>query len=524
MKRSFQTWRAGLAVALLTWLVHGLSPAAITKGPYIQRPSQTGITIMWEADAPGKALVRFGKSKQLDGQVTARLIDKIEYSEKSNGGKRTVTGHLYQAKLAGLTPGTRYYYQVESGDSKSAVSTFRTVPKRARKFTFIALGDSRTNFKVHRAVAERLLKYNPAFIISMGDLVSRGDRYDQWGPQFFKPLSGIIDHIPLWSTLGDHDTVGDKGANFRRFFFPGRDKFYFSFDYGNAHFVSMDYRLASDPEMINWVKDDLARSKATWNFAYGHRPCYNIGGHRSTWGREHFPDIFRKYGVDIAFAGHSHIYERFFPVRPQSDRRAHPVTYITTGGAGAGLYDSPDNPFLAAHAKKHHYVVISIDGNVLHLSALTPEGELIDSLTIRKVGKSYDKRYMSLVKDQVALDVMTRIAGQIGPLLHAVPGTNKPAPATFHIRGADIPENLKLKIEVAEDCAGAYRFSSPLSSILAAGGEAFISGELYAVKKVKYTKWGELIPPLHFKCTYAGKSTRGTVYSARIRYRPQKDR
>ena len=56
------------------------------------------------------------------------------------------------------------------------------------------------------------------------------------------------------------------------------DKVSYSFDYGNVHFVTYDsYAIvrASQSiinETVNWIKNDLQNSNATWKIVFGHHP------------------------------------------------------------------------------------------------------------------------------------------------------------------------------------------------------------------------------------------------------------
>ena len=101
---------------------------------------------------------------------------------------------------------------------------------------------------------------------------------------------------------------------------------YYSFDYGNLHVVSLDSQLSirdsdSRAVMLQWLKDDLQANNLDWTIVIFHHPPYTKGSHdsdRELGGidlpifliREEFTPVFEQYGVDLAYSGHSHIYER----------------------------------------------------------------------------------------------------------------------------------------------------------------------------------------------------------------------
>lgn len=142
----------------------------------------------------------------------------------------------------------------------------------------------------------------------------------------------------------------------------GRGNFWYSFDYGLAHFITFngetDY--ASSPEwpfiaelkgnethparnrtfltdsgpfgridggkfadtkayeQYQWLVDDLKkvdRRKTPWVFAMSHRPMYSSEPAKyQDKMRAAFEDVFLQYGVDAYFSGHIHWYERLWPM------------------------------------------------------------------------------------------------------------------------------------------------------------------------------------------------------------------
>lgn len=143
----------------------------------------------------------------------------------------------------------------------------------------------------------------------------------------------------------------------------GVGNFWYSFDYGNAHFISIDgetdypyspewpfirdvagtdeslptrnqtYPTDSGPfgyikggnwkdneayEQWHWLKQDLAsvdRKKTPWVFAMTHRPLYSSQkASYEVYARQFFEPLLIEYNVDAYFAGHIHWYERIWPM------------------------------------------------------------------------------------------------------------------------------------------------------------------------------------------------------------------
>ena len=165
------------------------------KGPYLQAPGATTMTIMWESPANKPGLVRYGLEGQLDRErrltgprkligvssnafsitnVTARGKTKVTQ------GTATNIAFLYEATLAGLRPNSVYAYSAETDGVRTPPKQFKTFGAHPNTVRFIAYGDTRTNPKTHAAVAANFKRHAPEFILHTGDLVTDGRRYDQW--------------------------------------------------------------------------------------------------------------------------------------------------------------------------------------------------------------------------------------------------------------------------------------------------------------------------------------------------------
>lgn len=183
-----------------------------------------------------------------------------------------------------------------------------------------------------------------------------------------------------------------------RFRMPGSESggvgnFWYSFDYGLAHFISLDvetdypnspeypfardltgsetlpqenetYVTDSGPfgtvgnytqvktyQQYQWLQADLAkvnRSVTPWIIINAHRPMYSSGvSSYQRYIRNAFEALMLQYGVDLYIAGHIHWYERMYPlgnstidsssIINQNTYRTNPgvsMTHIVNGQAG----------------------------------------------------------------------------------------------------------------------------------------------------------------------------------------------
>jgi len=484
-------------------------PQNVLKGPYLIEPGITTLLIRWEIDKKSDCNVEYGLSAKKTKQVT------LSYKGSKNGA------HLYEAKLPDLRPNSVYYYRLVSPGNKTWFKT-RTYAENQENLTFVAMGDSRSNPEIFSKIMSASGGANPDLIISMGDLVENGGKYEQWNDYFFSVIHGVAESTPIVSTLGDHEGEGDNGELFRYFLRDDEpvDKQWFSFDYGSAHFISLDYRYPDSKEMIDWFIKDITSSNKKWNFVYMHRPCYNLGGHGSAWGRESWPELFAKYKIDIVFSGHSHLYERFYPVRPQNDSNALPVTYITTGGAGAELYEVVKNKsVLASSESVNHFVKVQIAGDSLKLQTIRMDGSLLDKLLIIKDESSINKEYADQIIPLATLNLLTMFTSAITQSISSVPLYSVPIEYKLKLHPGT-NEMVPFKVELADSTAK-YYFAETLSDTLKNNIDKEVTFKIFSRKDMTFSMWGELHPELRLKLTYEYNSRKETLVGGALNFWPQ---
>lgn len=463
--------------------------AAITKGPYLQNPGPTGVTVQYETDAPGEGAVRFGTGGAMDGKATATLHQTVDYRE--DRWSQTVPAkkaYLYRARLTGLKPATEYQYQVAPGGAggPATVTTFRTFPDRAEAVTFIVYGDSRSYPERHRAVAINFMKHRPAFILHTGDLVRSGYYYEEWGPQFFEPLAGVAEHVAVMPAMGNHDGLPEDLV--RLFDLPGGRTWY-SFDCGPVHVVVLDNEI-STPEVLTWLDADLAASRAPWKVAMYHYPTFDLSGYSWDPSPQGFLPVLERHGVDVIASGHSHIYERFRPLirragtphlepvtLPSGGRvetlepAGQPVTCLTAGGGGAFLYETNTSPLLAKAAKTYHYCVFTADAETLRMETFMPDGEKIDSMAATKKAGQYDAAYLAEARPMESAFEAVAATSVAPPLVPGVTGAAT-VPLVLKITRPAGAAAATVTFRLAESCSRDY--DMPVTSVEVKAGEAAV--------------------------------------------------
>ncbi|AEX85694.1 hypothetical protein XO10_06355 [Marinitoga sp. 1135] len=325
-------------------------------GPYLSDLGKDSVYINWKTLVPAKGKIL------INGKI-------LEDNTVSN---------LHHFKITGLKPGEEYTYSlvVEDGAAKGVTTdsyTFRTVADHPEKFKFVVYADTRTYNKRHRMVADKIAEENPDFVIHVGDLVMDGRIMSDWDG-FFWAIKNMAAKAPFYPVLGNHEY--NSKYYFSSFVTPqgGGDynEQYYSFDYGNAHFVVLDadiLLMQKDKEGMEretqWLINDLEKHKdAKWKFVFFHEPfwtnCTEYGKDPVSPTIDYWKPVFEKYGVDIVFNSHYHMYERF---------TNNKIEYIVTGGGGAPLYSKVRSynekyPFTTKDITGiHHFVEVIVDGN-----------------------------------------------------------------------------------------------------------------------------------------------------------------
>lgn len=291
-----------------------------------------------------------------------------------------------------------------------------TVTSQATSFRFVVLGDSRNADLSIALNTEKLtqlanmigsLNPRPAFILFLGDLVSTGGtaQLNEW-KNVVAPLTN--QGITIYPTVGNHEMANQNLSSqteFQQAFdLPtngpgGYDELAYSFEYGNSLFACLDSYYhdgatyhpndVSDAQ-INWLGSLLSSSSKTHKFVFTHSPAYPADGHvgssldinpsrrNSLW------SIIDSNRIDVFFAGHEHIYCRWYINTSVNSNWTNGVYEIISGGAGAPIYGVTRGFLPDVIRAAYHYIVVDIEGNTASIKTYNDSGAEIDSFTVTK--------------------------------------------------------------------------------------------------------------------------------------------
>ncbi|TAM45759.1 MAG: metallophosphoesterase family protein [Acidobacteria bacterium] len=348
---------------------------ALVRGPYLGRPSDSSVAVIWNTDTAADS--------------------RVDYAAP-DGVWRTATspevGTRHVVAITGLPSGAEINYRVLSAGVQLAPESSFRAPRDGTetRFRFAVIGDTAEGGSVLTDIADRLVESGADFAVHTGDVVYPTGAQQNYDKTFFLPLARWLLHGPVLPALGNHDVMTGRGSAYlSNFVVPPngvtQSSRFYAIRQANALFVCLDVESSSygaDSPQYDWLVRTLSASTATWKFVYFHEPPYS-SGHPNHLVRLILCPLFEHFGVDIVFSGHVHLYERTWPIRDfvPSGRG---VVYITEGGGGSPLSDFHQEDYTAFVAARFGYTEVQIDGGTLDLTAHDPSGAVFDSLVLDK--------------------------------------------------------------------------------------------------------------------------------------------
>lgn len=391
---------AAATVILAPNLLTAPAPEHILLSPTAD-PS-TSQTITWRAGQVEHPVVEIAP----DGEP-----NRIEQVPAHRTGQTEATH--YAATATGLDPDTTYQYRVGDTDQGTGPwQSFTTAADSNEPFTFLYFGDIQDDISERAApVVQSALEAEPEaeLAVHSGDLVDHANNDAQWTEWFdaFGPrATGGMNHV---AAPGNHEYTGSDLSDYWAPQFPGPDNgpgsdlaetVHYT-DYQGVRFVSLNsnYREAvaeDDAEQWlqiqrGWLVQVLRNNPNPWTVVTFHHPVFSSHpDHENEPLREAWLEVLEEHDVDLVLQGHDHSYSRGNVVehRPQGpDEHTGPVYVIAV--TGPKMYGAEEDEWTANDAEiraqatdTQTFQTVRVDGDTMHYSARTSDGNRIDTFTI----------------------------------------------------------------------------------------------------------------------------------------------
>jgi hypothetical protein len=385
-------------------------------------------------------------------RVEVRNLNNELVAQAETAGKN----HLW---VDGLAPDTEYTYRVlvngnpwaegellDWDETRNGLAAsggrynnrFRThpAPTESAPLGFAVIGDfgvgvrkpssdTRKQRDIARALAHAVASHGVRLVLTTGDniyagrtflhipLGSTGDEDDDWFFTFYQPYRYVINRVPVYPAVGNHDTMETEASDDReqmednffihdRFSGPraagpiSRDPgLFYRFGYGrDIEFVCLDttrrwffgsrfYEHKKHREFMESAFAGGGAAASRWVIPFMHHPVYTAGPthriHKSM--IEGLGGRFERGGIRVALAGHEHNYQH---------SHHNGIHYFVSGSAGKVNSGTPTR-FAEAHtvawAKAAHLLLVEVTGSqmkVRPISGIGANGGLAELQVIRE--------------------------------------------------------------------------------------------------------------------------------------------
>lgn len=268
------------------------------------------------------------------GAATYALTHAFEAGAPLDGGLWRITGY-------GETP-EGHAFEIVPLDVPLTFQRLLPSQQTAPDAVFVGAGDIAVCGSRGAELTARLLDGIGGTVFTLGDNVY--------------PFGSLANYQacyePTWgrhrsrtrATPGNHDwSEGDGGASYFAYFGTAAGPSglgYYSFDLGAWHVLALNSEMPmqAGSAQYEWLRADLAASRAVCTLAYWHHPLFTSGQNSPESRSRDVWRVLYAAGADIILNGHEHAFERFAPQDPNGRPDARGIRQFTVGTGGAPLY------------------------------------------------------------------------------------------------------------------------------------------------------------------------------------------
>jgi hypothetical protein len=252
------------------------------------------------------------------------------------------------------------------------------LPNRSDSVKFAVIGDGGTGNREQFEVATRMNEARAGFpfdlVLMVGDNFYGGQRPGDLIRKFDEPYRPLLAAgVVFQAAIGNHDDLST--IDYPPLHMSGQR--YYTFARKNVRFVALDTN-ALDSTQLRWFEATLQGAREEWKVCFFHHPLYsNAGRHGAAVDiRTLLEPILIKYGVDVVFSGHDHVYERLMPQKG--------IQYFVAGASGqlrsGDMRRSPQTA--ASYDRDQSFLLVEVAGGELFFEAVSRQGTRVDSGSI----------------------------------------------------------------------------------------------------------------------------------------------
>jgi Calcineurin-like phosphoesterase len=254
------------------------------------------------------------------------------------------------------------------------------LPNRPDSVKFAAIGDNGTGDRPQYEVADQMTKLQSTFpfdlVIMLGDNMYGGQRPADFVKKFEEPYRTLLGRrVKFQASLGNHDRPENVGYEL----YNMNGQRYYTYVRKNVRFFALDTTLM-DRKQLDWLDAGLKDSREDWKICYFHHPLYsNASRHGASVDvRLLLEPLFVRYGVNVVFSGHDHVYER---LKPQQG-----IYYFVSGAAGQLRKGNmePSDQTAASFDQDQSFMLVEVAGDEMFFESVSRTGRVVDSGLINR--------------------------------------------------------------------------------------------------------------------------------------------
>jgi hypothetical protein len=254
------------------------------------------------------------------------------------------------------------------------------LPNRPNSLKFAAIGDNGTGDTPQYEVGAQMAKLHASFpfdlVIMLGDNMYGGQSPSDYVKKFERPYAPLLAAgVKFQASIGNHDQPAQVSYNL----YNMNGQRYYSYARNNVRFFALDSNRM-DPKQVEWLEAGLKSATEDWKICYFHHPLYsNAERHGAAVDlRVKIEPLFVKYGVNVVFSGHDHVYER---LKPQKG-----IYYFVSGSGGQlrkGNMGSSEQT-AASYDRDQSFMAVEVAGNQMFFQTITRTGATVDAGEINR--------------------------------------------------------------------------------------------------------------------------------------------
>ena len=300
---------------------------------------------------------------------------------------------IYSCTLKKLKPEILYNFRIISNNLATDWQNLRTAGNV--NFQMLIFSDSQCiDYRIWQRTATVAAKSFPdAEIFAVnGDLVDNGQDFKQWH-KWYNAADILLQERVFVPVMGNHECYGVNWLNvlpsgyLKNFKLPSNgiknfDGYFYSFDYGAAHFFILNtqflelesFKAGIKDAQEYWLKNDSRAVNRRWKIVLMHKAIFNRAQTDFVEeAKNYFLPLFDELEIDLVLTGHLHTYRNAGKIF-EKKKSPHGTTYILCGRAGDQNYTYEPESFIC----------LDVRADSINLIAQTVDGKILDNFSLYK--------------------------------------------------------------------------------------------------------------------------------------------